>query len=89
MSTSNDNSPKLNRLAEWNHNYLVTNIVVSRDYIVIGDAVSSVAVLKIVDNKFVNVARDFAPLWPLCIEVVDGETIIGANVIRYNVSCYF
>ncbi|THH03261.1 hypothetical protein EW145_g6399 [Phellinidium pouzarii] len=70
---------RLARLAEWNHNYLVTSVVTSNDQIIIGDAVASLAVLRLVGDKLVTITRDYGPLWPLCIEVIGEQTIIGSN----------
>jgi len=66
-------------LCEWNHNYLVTSLSVRDDLLVTGDAISSVAVLRLADGKFQTVARDYGPLWPLCIETLDKSTVIGAD----------
>lgn len=73
---------KLELLSEWNHNYLVTSIASYGNYIVAGDQISSVSLLQVVDSKLQNVARDYGPLWPVCVEASDEENIIGANV-RY------
>ncbi|KAH8114589.1 mono-functional DNA-alkylating methyl methanesulfonate N-term-domain-containing protein, partial [Phellopilus nigrolimitatus] len=79
VSSDDDHEVQLVRLTEWNHNYLVTSVVVLEDQIVTGDAISSLAVLRLVGQGLVTVARDYSPLWPLCIELVDQRTIIGAN----------
>ncbi|KLO05927.1 hypothetical protein SCHPADRAFT_917631 [Schizopora paradoxa] len=67
------------KLGEWNHNYIVTSIAVHDDKLITGDAVSSIAVLQLQDTKFKTLARDYGPLWPLCISTTDGDAIIGAN----------
>lgn len=64
----------------WNHNYLVTNLVIRENFIIIGDAVNSVAILEIINDRIVLKARDFSPLWPLSLEASDKTSIIGANV---------
>ncbi|EJC97967.1 uncharacterized protein FOMMEDRAFT_162310 [Fomitiporia mediterranea MF3/22] len=69
----------LTAVTSWNHNYLVITAVVMDDLIVIGDAVSSLAVLKLEDDKLTTFARDYSPLWPLCIGAFDNKTVIGAN----------
>lgn len=71
---------RLVQISDWNHNYLVTNVATFGDYIVIGDTVASLAVLQFVNDAVRTVTRDYFPLWPLCIDVVNDQTIIGANV---------
>lgn len=55
-------------------------MVVIHDQIVIGDAVSSLAVLKLEGHTLVAIARDYGPLWPICLGMFDRRTLIGANV---------
>jgi DNA damage-binding protein 1 len=50
------------------------------DHFVLGDAMSSVSVLKFADSKLHMVARDYGPLWPVCVQALDKKSIIGANV---------
>lgn len=76
-------STKLSRVARWNHNYYVTSLVVNKDRIIIGDAVSSVSVLKVEGQELKTVARDYAPLWPLAIEATRDEGVIGSNVRHF------
>lgn len=68
-------------LQRWTHNYIVSNLVSHLDRIYIGDAVSSLSVLRWDDGakKLFNVARDYAPLWPVSIETIGPEKIIGCN----------
>jgi hypothetical protein len=35
-----------------------------------------------------SVAKDFSPLWPVTVESLDQDTIIGANVSRFPTSNY-
>ena len=70
----------LRRLSEWNHNYLVTTLASYGDHVVAGDQISSVSILRVSDSEVRNVARDYGPLWPVCVEASDEENIIGANV---------
>lgn len=73
---------------EWNHNYLVTSLVVSGSYLLIGDAISSVSVLQVIQvdengeivEKLKTVARDYGPLWPVSLQGWGKEGVIGANV---------
>jgi len=79
LTSSPTSSKELSKLGEWNHNYIVTSISADDDKLITGDAVSSVAVLQLQDNNFRTLARDYGPLWPLCISITDGSAIIGSN----------
>ncbi|KAI0335819.1 hypothetical protein GY45DRAFT_705258 [Cubamyces sp. BRFM 1775] len=70
----------LDKAAEWNHNYFVTNLVWDGKYLLVGDAISSVSALRVVDDatRIETVARDYGPLWPIAIEST-GNGVIGAN----------
>ena len=51
----------------------------------VGDAMCSVSVIDVVetedgDLRLESVAKDFSPLWPVTVESLDKDTIIGANV---------
>lgn len=72
----------LERLTDWNHNYLVVSVVVADNKIIVGDAVSSLAILRLDKDRLETVSRDYSPLWPLCIGMFDSQTIVGANVSR-------
>ncbi len=76
---------RLEKVAEWNHSHFVTNLVVDGEHILVGDAISSVSVLKWNDElgRLESVARDYGPLWPTAIEGT-GNGIIGANVRDYE-----
>lgn len=50
------------------------------DHLVLGDAISSVSILKLADAQLSMVARDYGPLWPVCVQALDKNHIIGANV---------
>ncbi|TDL17702.1 hypothetical protein BD410DRAFT_901246 [Rickenella mellea] len=73
------NTGNLIKVAEWNHNYFVTSIVTQDDLLIIGDAISSVAVLQLKDSQLQTVAKDYSPLWPVCLGVFGENTIVGAN----------
>lgn len=45
-----------------------------------GDQISSVSLLKIVENEVVLEARDYGPLYPVAVEALDQKNIICANV---------
>lgn len=74
----------IQKVAEWNHNYFVTSLVSRGNNLVLGDAISSVSLLKVVDGQLKTVARDYGPLWPVCVEALDETNIIGANVRPSN-----
>jgi DNA damage-binding protein 1 len=71
--------------ADWYHNYLVTSLVARGSRLFAGDAICSVSVIDLIEAeegemRLESVARDFSPLWPVTIESLDRDTIIGANV---------
>lgn len=68
------------KIATWNHNYLVTSLASRGDIILLGDAISSISMLRLEDNRLHLIARDYGPLWPTCVELMSNSTLIGANV---------
>lgn len=82
MPQAYSSSFELAILQRWAHNYIVSNLVSYADRIFIGDAVSSLSVIRWDEGtqKLYNVARDYAPLWPISIEALSSEKIIGCNV---------
>ncbi|KAI0372253.1 hypothetical protein BV20DRAFT_991870 [Pilatotrama ljubarskyi] len=80
-SVAGETSPlALDKTAEWNHNHFVTNLVWDGQHLLVGDAISSVSVLKVAEDatRIDSVARDYGPLWPVSIEST-GNGVIGAN----------
>ena len=73
----------LDKIAEWNHNYLVTSLGAVGDHVFAGDQISSVSLLKVLDEKLQTVARDYGPRWPVSIEAIDEKNVIGANVLAF------
>ncbi|KAG2145900.1 CPSF A subunit region-domain-containing protein [Suillus clintonianus] len=71
------------RITTWNHNYLVTSLVSRGDIILLGDAISSISMLRLEDNRLHLIARDYGTLWPTCVELTSNSTLIGANS-EYN-----
>jgi len=59
---------------------MVTSIASYDNHVMAGDQISSVSILQVVDSKLQNVARDYGPLWPVCVEASDQGSLIGANV---------
>lgn len=83
MEISNDGlapAYSLKKLAEWNHNYLVTSLGSFGDRVVAGDQISSISLLKIIENEVVLEARDYGPLYPVAVEALDSKNLICANV---------
>ena len=71
----------LEKVTEWNHSHFVTNLIFDGQYLLVGDAISSVAVLVWSEERgrLEAAGRDYGPLWPVSIEST-GNGIIGANV---------
>lgn len=65
---------------------MVTSLGSFDDSIVAGDQISSVSLLKLVDDRLVSVARDYGPLYPVAVEALNKTTLIAANV---STLCYF
>ncbi|KAG1743291.1 CPSF A subunit region-domain-containing protein [Suillus paluster] len=82
MDTASGNTT-LARMATWNHNYLVTSLASRGDRILLGDAISSISMLRLEDNRLHLIARDYGALWPTCVELMSNSTLIGANS-EYN-----
>ncbi|KAG6903292.1 hypothetical protein C0995_000187 [Termitomyces sp. Mi166 len=76
---SSDDILHLERLTDWNHNYLVTSLATYDDRIIIGDQLNSVSLLEVTDGKIQNLARDYGPRWPVAVEASGNDSIIGAN----------
>ncbi|KAH9942902.1 CPSF A subunit region-domain-containing protein [Amylocystis lapponica] len=72
-------SYSLGKLTDWNHNYFVTSLVARGNTVVVGDAISSVSVLRVVGTQLQTIARDYGPLWPVAVEMMGDGAIIGAN----------
>jgi hypothetical protein len=54
----------------------------------VGDAICSVSVIDVVEveegeMRLESVAKDFSPLWPVTVESLDQDTMIGANVSQF------
>lgn len=65
---------------EFNHNYLITTLVSRDNQLLVGDALTSVSLLKLRGSQIEPVAKDYSSLWPTCAELLDDKTIMGANV---------
>lgn len=71
---------RLQQVAEWNHNYFVTSLVSHLDRLVVGDAISSVSLLKVTGVRMECLSRDYGPIWPVAVGALSHNQIIGANV---------
>lgn len=82
LTTSFDNEHILEKVTEWNHNYFVTSLhaIPGTLELIVGDAISSVTILRKNGNKLETVARDYSPLWPVAVGAMDSNIVLGANV---------
>ncbi|KAF5362887.1 hypothetical protein D9758_007154 [Tetrapyrgos nigripes] len=69
----------LQRIVDWNHNYVVMSMAECRNHLVVADQFSSVSLLQTNESGLKTVARDYSPLWPLCVENFNEKKIIGAE----------
>ncbi|KAF8967077.1 CPSF A subunit region-domain-containing protein [Flammula alnicola] len=69
----------LQKLSDWNHNYMVTSLGSFDDRVVAGDQISSVSLLKVTKNRLTSEARDYGPLYPMSVEAFDQTNIIASN----------
>ena len=79
-SPAESNVAELKRVSRWNHNYFVTSLAVHDGTVIAGDAISSVSVLKVVNNDLQTVARHYGPMWPVAVEGLRDNGVIAANV---------
>ncbi|KAJ3733076.1 CPSF A subunit region-domain-containing protein [Lentinula guzmanii] len=83
-TTTASPSYQLKSLMEWNHNYLVTSLSAYGDHLVVADQFSSVSLLRTSGDagdggRLMTVARDYSPLWPVCVDAIDEKSFIGAD----------
>jgi hypothetical protein len=67
----------------WRRSYLVRSLTSFGGSLVLGDAMSSVTVLKVEEQELQIVARDYGPLWPISVHALDQKNIIGSNVRNF------
>lgn len=70
----------LKKIADWNHNYLVSSLGSFGNRIVAGDQISSLSLLMVTEANLASEAKDYGPLYPICVEALDSDNIICANV---------
>ncbi|OSX59780.1 hypothetical protein POSPLADRAFT_1048255 [Postia placenta MAD-698-R-SB12] len=75
----NGSSMSFHKIGEWNHNYTVTSLVAQDDVVIVGDAICSISMLRIGEGRPSTIARDYSPLWPVAIEAIGKDAVIGAN----------
>lgn len=79
--SDNSNSDiAVQKVGEWCHNYMVTQIAAINNHLVVGDAMHSVSLIRVSEEGAMKtLARDFVPLWPIAVEAIDEQSVIGAN----------
>ena len=83
----NETTLRLSKVSEWNHNYIVTSLAYRNVQLIVGDAISSVSLLRLDAHcQLQSIARDYAPLWPVAVEGTGHGEIIGADVSTSEVA---
>lgn len=72
-------SVSLHKVTVWNHNYLIMTLVSRGDLLLVGDALTSVSLVKLNESQVELVARDYGSLWPTSAQLLDEKSLIGAN----------
>jgi len=80
-------SVHLRKVTQWTHNFFVTSLVSHGDSLMLGDVISSVSILKLQEIELRTVARDYGPLWPVCVQALDDKSMIGGNVCFCATHC--
>ena len=75
----------LHWIADWNHNYLISTLILSGDRLLVGDALTSVSLLKVTGSGVELIAKDYGSLWPTCAQMVDEKSIVGVNVSHISI----
>lgn len=68
----------------FNHNYVITTLVSRDDRLLVGDALTSVSLLRVQNLQIEPIAKDYGSLWPTCAELLDENTIVGGNVRTWS-----
>ncbi|KAL4064854.1 CPSF A subunit region-domain-containing protein [Scleroderma yunnanense] len=74
-----EKSASLRQMFVWNHNYLISTLVSSGDQLLVGDALTSVSLLKMTGSEVELIAKDYGSLWPTSVQLLDEKSLIGAN----------
>lgn len=72
-------SISLHKVTVWNHNYLIMTLVSRGDLLLVGDALTSVSLVKLNESQVELIARDYGSLWPTSAQLLDEKSLIGAN----------
>ena len=80
---------RLRLLSAWNHNYVVEHLASFDNYLVVGDRINSISLVKVVNEQLTSVARDYGPLWPVSVDASSETDIITANVSTFGLSFVF
>lgn len=70
----------IEEISRWNHNYLVTNIACKDNIIAVGDAISSVSLLRLERDGLRTIARDYESLHPIALDLTNTHDMVGATV---------
>lgn len=82
IPSTNASGVELEEATRWTHNYIVSNLVTRGDRIYISDVISSLSVIQWDPSSqtLQNVARDYTSLWPVSIQSLSKDNIVGCNV---------
>jgi DNA damage-binding protein 1 len=70
----------LHKVADWNRGYYLTGLLSLGNTLMLGDSMTSMSFLKLDGTQLEMVARDYGPLWPVCMQLWGAKSVIGANV---------
>lgn len=59
---------------------MVVHLATFDNYVLVGDQISSISLVKVIDKQLRSVARDYGPLWPVSVDASSETDIIAANV---------
>ena len=75
----------LNKVGEWNHNFVIRTLAVRDDHVAIGDQMHSISLVKVavLANDTVQldlISSDYSPLFPASLALGEKDAVIAANV---------
>ncbi|KAK7464711.1 hypothetical protein VKT23_005917 [Stygiomarasmius scandens] len=90
LSVDETEPSSLTRIKDWNHNYLVLSLAEFKNRLVVADQFSSISLLHMPSESSLDtLARDYSPLWPICVEAFSPKSVIGAeqslNIFTFTV----
>jgi hypothetical protein len=80
IETTADGVTFLRKSSELCANYIASTLAINDDTLLVGDAMYSVALLRINNGFLESVSRNNKPLWPLSVEFDDNTSAIISNV---------